>query len=93
MLYLPCSPLKVNRRFGGICRFHLQCLTLKKKESRLLQAVLATYFSLIYCLAFSFTLKTEAICSSETYVNFQRTTRNYIPEDNALHNHRCENSR
>jgi hypothetical protein len=28
----------------------------------------------------------EAICSSETSVDFQRTTRAYIPEDN----HRCE---
>jgi hypothetical protein len=23
----PCSPLKVNRLFGGKCRLHLQCLT------------------------------------------------------------------
>jgi hypothetical protein len=21
----PCSPLKVNRRFGGTCHLHLQC--------------------------------------------------------------------
>jgi hypothetical protein len=27
------------------------------------------------------TLKMEAICSSETSVEFQRTTRRYIPED------------
>jgi hypothetical protein len=33
----------------------------------------------------------EAIWSTETSVNFQRTTRRYIPEDNILHNHRCEN--
>jgi hypothetical protein len=33
----------------------------------------------------------EAICSSETSVDFQRTTRRYIPEDSTLHNHRCEN--
>jgi hypothetical protein len=33
----------------------------------------------------------EAICSSETSVHFQRTTRRYIPEDGTLHNHRCEN--
>jgi hypothetical protein len=24
-------------------------------------------------------------------IDFQRTTRRYIPEDNTLHNHRCEN--
>jgi hypothetical protein len=33
----------------------------------------------------------EAICSSETSVDFQRATRPYIPEDRILHNHRCEN--
>jgi hypothetical protein len=33
----------------------------------------------------------EAICSSETSVDFQRTTQCYIPEDSTLHNHRCEN--
>jgi hypothetical protein len=33
----------------------------------------------------------EAICSSETSVGFQRTARRYIPEDGALHDHRCEN--
>jgi hypothetical protein len=32
----------------------------------------------------------EAICSSETSVLFQRTTRRYIPEARTLHNHRCE---
>jgi hypothetical protein len=33
----------------------------------------------------------QVICSSETSVDFQRTTRSYIPEDSILHNHRCEN--
>jgi hypothetical protein len=37
------------------------------------------------------TLKVEAIYSSETSVDTQRTTRLYIPEDGTLHNHRCEN--
>jgi hypothetical protein len=37
------------------------------------------------------TLKMEAICSSEKSVDTQRTTRQYIPEDGTLHNHRCEN--
>jgi hypothetical protein len=30
-------------------------------------------------------------CSSETSVDFQRTTQHYIPEDRTLHNHRWEN--
>jgi hypothetical protein len=33
----------------------------------------------------------EEICSSETSVKTQRTTRRVIPEDDALYNHRCEN--
>jgi hypothetical protein len=33
----------------------------------------------------------EAICSSETSVDFQRTTRRYVSEGSTLHNHRCEN--
>jgi hypothetical protein len=37
------------------------------------------------------TLNMEAICSSETSVETQQTTRRHIPEDDTLHNHRCEN--
>jgi hypothetical protein len=37
------------------------------------------------------TLRMEAICSTETSVDTQRTTRRYIPEDGTLHNHHCEN--
>jgi hypothetical protein len=33
----------------------------------------------------------EAICSSETSDATQQTTRGHIPEDDTLHNHRCEN--
>jgi hypothetical protein len=47
-------------------------------------------FKLDPCSVYSSTLKMEAICSSETSVGFQRTTRRYIPEDNTLSNHRCE---
>jgi hypothetical protein len=36
-------------------------------------------------------LKMEVAGSSETSVDFQRTTRRYNPEDGTLHNHRCEN--
>jgi hypothetical protein len=37
------------------------------------------------------TLKMEAICSSETSVETQRTTWLHSPEDGNLHNHSCEN--
>jgi hypothetical protein len=33
----------------------------------------------------------EAICSSETSVDFQRTTWRYIPEDSTIYDHSCEN--
>jgi hypothetical protein len=41
----------------------------------------------------SLTLKMESICSFETSVDTQQTTRTqrYNPEDNTLHNHHCEN--
>jgi hypothetical protein len=45
---------------------------------------------LICCSAYSSIVKMEAVCSSETPVDFQRTTRRYIPEDSTLHIHRCE---
>jgi hypothetical protein len=41
-------------------------------------------------LAYSLTLKMEATCSSETSVDFQRTTGHYIPKDRTLHNPCCE---
>jgi hypothetical protein len=41
-------------------------------------------FMPVSCSVYSSTLKMEAICSSETSVYFQRTTRLYIPEDSTL---------
>jgi hypothetical protein len=38
-------------------------------------------FTLVSFSAYSSTLKMEAICSSETSVDFQRNTQRYIPED------------
>jgi hypothetical protein len=35
----------------------------------------------------------EAICSSETSVETQWTTRRHIPENDTLYNHGCENHR
>jgi hypothetical protein len=45
------------------------------------KGLLATCFTLISCLAYSSTLKMEEICYSETSVEFQQTTRPYIPEE------------
>jgi hypothetical protein len=43
--------------------------------------LLDTCFMLVSWLAYFSTLKIEATCSSETSVEFQRTTRRYIPEN------------
>jgi hypothetical protein len=40
----------------------------------------------------SSTLKMEAICSSETPVDTQRSTRRYIPKDGTLHEHSSSNN-
>jgi hypothetical protein len=47
-------------------------------------ALLATCFMLVPCLARSSTLKKEAVCSSETLVDFKWATRHYIPGDLTL---------
>jgi hypothetical protein len=53
---------------------------------------LSPAFTLISCSTYSSTQKMEAICSSETSVDFRRiTTWRFIPENNNLHNHRCAN--
>jgi hypothetical protein len=41
-------------------------------------------YLLVSCLAYTSTLKMEAVRSSETSVDFQWTTRRYIPEDRTL---------
>jgi hypothetical protein len=45
---------------------------------------------IVSCLAYSPTLKMEAICSSETLGSL-RTTRRYNPDDRILHSYRHEN--
>jgi hypothetical protein len=84
----PYSPLKVNRRFGGTYRLHLQSRRISRAKN---QREIRCQAELASCSAYSSTMKMEAIFSSETSGDFQRTTRRYIPEDRALHNHRCEN--
>jgi hypothetical protein len=44
----------------------------------------AICFTLVSCLCHSSTLKMEATCSSETSLDFQRTTRRCILEDRNL---------
>jgi hypothetical protein len=42
------------------------------------------------CLASSLTLKMEAICYSDTFVDFHRFTRRYMAENRTLRSNRCE---
>jgi hypothetical protein len=50
--------------------------------SRLL--CLSHAFTLVSCPAYSYILKMEAICSSETSVDFKKSALCYIPEDRNL---------
>jgi hypothetical protein len=89
--YNAVTPCETQPTFWRVtCRLHLQSRSISQarnqRESRW-QAELC----LISCLAYASNLKIEATCSSETSVDFERTTRRYIPEDKTLHNHRCEN--
>jgi hypothetical protein len=75
----PCSLLSFNRRFGGKYRLHLQGRRnmFRKPACHLLARWFAEpIFS---------TLKMEAIYSSETQAETQRTTRRHIPEDDTPH--------
>jgi hypothetical protein len=85
-----CSLLKVNQCFWGTYCLHLQLKNEPSKKSGW-KFCLSPAFTLVSCLAYSSTLKMEAVCFSKTVVDFQRTTWHYIPEDSNLHNHLCEN--
>jgi hypothetical protein len=52
-------------------------------------ALLATFFTLIFCLAYSSALKMEATHSSEISIDFQQCTQHYVPEDRILQIFNC----
>jgi hypothetical protein len=47
-------------------------------------------FTLVSCLVFFFDPGDGGDMFPEKFVDFQRATRNFVPEDRTLHNHRCE---
>jgi hypothetical protein len=53
--------------------------------------MLATYFMLVYFLAYFSNLKMEKTYFSEKSIDFQEIARRYIPEYVTFHNHHCEN--
>jgi hypothetical protein len=75
-----CSPLKVNRHFGGTYCLCLQGPRIRRERNQLKGRRQA---ELVFCLDYSSTLKMEATCSPEKSVDFQRTTRRYIPDDSS----------
>jgi hypothetical protein len=76
----PCSPLNVNRRFWGTFRLNLQGRRISQARN---QANSACYlFQTGFLITLFLDLKLEALYSSETVVDFQRTSlRRYISED------------
>jgi hypothetical protein len=55
-----------------------QKTSVKKAASKLEVVLLATCLRLVPYLAYSSTMKLEVTCSSQTYVDFQRTTWRYM---------------
>jgi hypothetical protein len=74
----PCSPAKVNPTFRR--NMPLPSPGSKKQEI----SKFANFFVLVSCLAYSSIMKMEDTCSSETSIDFQLTTRRYIPEARTL---------
>jgi hypothetical protein len=76
----PCSPLKVSRLFGGICRIHLQdrrmSRTRNQPEARSNQSNRLAEIS--DCIGNGREMR-------DSTFDFQRTTLRYIPEDRTLH--------
>jgi hypothetical protein len=79
-----CSPMKLNRRFGVIYRFHLQGWSVTQAINQL-----ALCFMLVSCLPYSSPLKMGTIYSSEILAGFHRAARLYIPEDRILEKYSC----
>jgi hypothetical protein len=84
---MPCSPLKVNRCFGETYHLHLQGQRINRARNQRK----SNGKKWVSCSAYFSALKMEAICFSETSIDFQRTTRRYITEESTLRNYRCEN--
>jgi hypothetical protein len=86
----PCSPLKVNRHFGGKYRLNLQGRKNKpSKKPAWNQVASRDCFHAGFLLGLFSNLKMGGICSSEISLDFQRTTRRYIPEDITLLGNSC----
>jgi hypothetical protein len=75
-----CSPVKVNKCFGGTYPLHLQGWRVRRKTEWSCQQ-LSACFMLVSCLQYRSKLKTEAEYFFETSVNFHRITRCYASQN------------
>jgi hypothetical protein len=85
---MPCSPLKVNRNFGGTYRHYLQGLKISQARKQL-EVGSKQSFMLVSCSAYSSTLKMNV--PPKRRLTFQRTIQRYILKVKTLHNHHCDN--
>jgi hypothetical protein len=85
----PCSLLKVNRCFSGICCLHLHGKRIRNQHKICIRQSSQAFF-LLGLLLYP---EMATVCSFETSVYFQRIIWHCIPENRSLHNHRCENIR
>jgi hypothetical protein len=70
--------------YGEFCLLECKAVYCVKNQPTFRRNMSPASFTLVFCLAYSSTLKTEATYSSETSVVFQRNTRRYIPENRTL---------
>jgi hypothetical protein len=105
-LILPCFLYRLaQRRFPCCCtwkRKFLQRAPLPGSQyeysaahavTTVSRALLGACVILVLCFTYVSTLMVQVTRSSEAAVDFQRTTRSYIPEDRTLHKQLCKNLR
>jgi hypothetical protein len=80
-------PIEIQSRLEGTSHLHIQGQRISQARNQ--HVSLAPRFMLISCSAYPSALKMEVSRSSETSVDFRRTTR-HIPEDRTLHVPCCE---
>jgi hypothetical protein len=83
-----CSPLSVNRRFGGTYRLHLQGRRNKFSEKPVWKQVASRVG---FLLGLSFPEDGGDMFRRNIDWHLTDYTWRYIPEDGTLHNHGCEN--